>query len=157
MDAFSIATSLSPFFCGTSKWITNNDSFCVFFEWKLAGSELSWNITNAFTKNLIIFAHCSLNESGLPFISDNNHEPAFIHVLIQTVIQCYKTKALLFQNFLEHHHILKTFLLTTTMRWKDQIKYDLLMYYLFCIHVNILLLLMINNIWSLLLLSSFLL
>ena len=29
-----------PIFGGTSQWITNNDSLCVFFEWKLAGREL---------------------------------------------------------------------------------------------------------------------
>ena len=107
---------VNPHFCGTSKWITNNDTFCVFFEWKLAGSELLCNNTNALSKNIITAAPCSLNESGLPFISDNNHELAFIHGLIQTGIQCNKTK---------HHHILKTFLLTTMMRWKDQIKYDI--------------------------------
>ena len=100
---------VNPHFCGTSKWITNNDTFCVFFEWKLAHSELLHNITKEFSKNIFILASCSLNETGLPHISDNNHELAFIHGLIQTGIQWNKTKALLFQNFLEHHHILKSF------------------------------------------------
>ena len=115
-----------PIFCGTSQWITNNESFRVFFEWKLAGSELLHNITNASVKNMSIFWILlpKLNESGLWLISDTNDEAS-----CSTLIDCnwytmQQDKSIVFAKFPGASYI-ETLLLITMMRWKDQIKYDI--------------------------------
>ena len=138
-----------PIFCGTSQWHTNNNSFCAFFEWKLAGNELLCTITNASLKDMGIF--CILlpkwNELGLPLISDNNDEPACCTLIDSSWHTMQQGKAFHFQNFLEDHMMI-TFLRATMIRWKDQMDM-ILMYCLLCIHSNMLLmqLMMIHNIW----------
>jgi hypothetical protein len=65
-----------------------------------------------------------LNESRLPLIPDKNDEPACYTLINSHWYTIQQDKSITFPNFLEYHMMI-TFLLTTIMRWKDEIKYDI--------------------------------